>query len=327
LSKITKHEPLCFALDEKTATFAADFSQQVRLTPQKSMTAKIYLTKMLHIALLLALASATQAQAIRYSPAYFGPNASPVMPFADASIPQQTTVQLSANYFSGFGGDHTGNGFFVAEIPFMAGRLSLKAWTPFAEYFDLPPSVVAERNVYNGQRSGWSPVGEIYLQTRIGALLEAEYCPAIVLNITLKTASTTPDDFDARRYFDAPGYCFDVELGKSVHLHSDIIDELRGVVNVGFLCWETTGSTQNDAPTYGAKLILSNRVASWENSLAGYYGWMKNGDTPCVITSRFTFKRPASVYFVEYQRGLRDFPYQHFQVGLRLIIPRLTPKF
>jgi hypothetical protein len=38
-----------------------------------------------------------QAQPVSYSPAYFGPNANPVPEFSDASIPEQTTLQLAGN--------------------------------------------------------------------------------------------------------------------------------------------------------------------------------------------------------------------------------------
>ncbi|KAA6311169.1 hypothetical protein EZS27_037652, partial [termite gut metagenome] len=71
-------------------------------------------------------------QNINYSPAYFGPNANPVPPFTDATIPVKTTFQLSANYFFGYG-DQTGNANLTTEIPFITGRVSFKACWPIIE--------------------------------------------------------------------------------------------------------------------------------------------------------------------------------------------------
>jgi hypothetical protein len=263
----------------------------------------------------------------RYSTRYFGPNANPVPLFSDATIPQYTTIEMSANYFYGFYGDHTYNGFLCAEIPFISNRLSLKVWTAFAEYFEMPPRVALYRSTVNEQQSGIVPIGDVYVQTRIGILTEQKWRPAVVLNITLKTASPTAEDFAARRYFDTPGYYFDVEVGKSLHFNSRIINELRFAVDLGFLCWETTESTQNDAVMSGVKIIAANRLLRLESSLCGYKGWMKDGDNPLVFTTRLMTATTPIAYFIEYQYGMRNFSYHHFQAGIQIPVKFLTPKY
>jgi hypothetical protein len=277
------------------------------------------------------------SQEVNYSPAYFGPNANPVPPLTDATIPEFTTVQAAANYFFGFG-DRTGNADVVIEIPFVARRVSLKVWTPFLEYYAASSDVAIERTMSVSATSddgggggqefyGNVPIGDIYVQTRINLLSEKKFAPAIVLNVTLKTAAVTRAEFVTRRYFDTPGYYFDVEMGKSFHPNSLIINELRIVAGIGFLCWETTESLQNDAQMYGAKVIAANDFMSAEASISGYQGWIGNGDAPLVFSARVNYKRRMATYFVEYQRGLRDFPYHHLRGGVAFALPALTPRY
>lgn len=272
--------------------------------------------------LMLLFPFALRAQEVHYSPAWFGPNANPVPQFADGTIPARTTLALGGNYYFGFG-DLTGNLTFDVEVPLLPECVSLRVWLNTLERYRVTPGVHAERQMTGGL-SGWAN-GDFYVQTRIRILRERRWLPAVVLNSTLKTASGT--QFHQRRYFDTPGYYFDVEIAKSFHFRNRVLSEVRGVVDAGFLCWETTGSVQNDAPMYGGKIILANRLFDWENSVSGYYGWMHNGDAPLVYSSKLIFKQPLFRVFAQYQYGIKDFPYHHVQAGVAVELDRLTPKY
>ena len=263
------------------------------------------------------------AQNVDYSPAYFGPNANPVPSFSDASIPQETTLESSSNHHFGFG-DYTRNLTLLAEIPLLPQRISLKTWAALFERYQLTQKVYNKRKMEGGTLKGKAN-GDIYVQTRILVLKESKWKPSMLLNITLKTASGTK--FKQRRYFDTPGYYFDLEVGKSIHFDNKFLNEVRVVADIGFLCWETTNSTQNDAPMYGGKLILSNDLLDFENTLSGYYGWMNNGDRPLVYAVKLTLKQAGFNSFVQYQYGLKDFPYHSIQMGASFALPILTPKY
>ena len=264
-----------------------------------------------------------KAQTTDYSPAYFGANANPVPEFTDASIPTKTTINISGSSYFGFG-DNTCNANFKIEIPLLSERVSLKIWSAVFENYRVTQTVYEERQMEGGSLQGTAN-GDIYVQTRMLITKEKNYVPAIILNSTLKSASGT--NFAQRRYFDTPGYYFDVEIGKSFHTQSKIISEIRTVANLGFLCWETTNSTQNDAPIYGGKMILSNKLFDFENTLSGYYGWMNNGDAPLVYGSKLIFKRSNINFFAQYQYGINDFPYHHIQAGVAFSSAKLTPKY
>lgn len=282
--------------------------------------------------LLLIIAANTFSQSVRYAPAWFGPNANPVPEFTDARIPEQTTVSLMGENYFGYE-DNTINGCFKIEIPLLPERVSFKIWSTVFEHYKVTPELSARREM-NGVTSGKAN-GDFYVQTRISLLKENKRKPAIVLNSTLKTASGT--NFKERRYFDTPGYYFDLEIGKSLMMKSKIINEIRTVANVGFLCWETTNSTQDDAPMYGVKLILKNENWQIDNTLSGYWGWIHTnkrlspeadyGDAPLVYASKISYLESDMNYFIQYQYGIKDFPYQQIRVGISFRMEKLTPKF
>ena len=270
---------------------------------------------------------------VKYSTAWFGPNANPVPEFTDARIPAKTTITLMGDYYFGFG-DQTKNGYFKIEIPLLSERVSLKIWTSLFENYNVTEAISLQRNMANGNTSG-KAAGDFYVQTRISILKEKKYAPAIILNSTLKTASGT--NFNERRYFDTPGYYFDLEAGKSIFTKSNFISEIRGVANVGFLCWETTNSRQDDAPMYGGKLIVGNKNWKLENTLSGYWGWIHThnglsplhdyGDAPLVYAAKFSIMKGYMDYFAQYQYGIKDFPYHQIRVGISFPVEILTPKY
>lgn len=266
---------------------------------------------------------------VKYAPAWFGPNANPVPEFTDARIPAKTTISLMGDYYVGFG-DETKNGYFKIEIPLLPERVSFKIWNTAFERFTVTDDV---KNARGMTQNKGKASGDFYVQTRISILKEKKYAPAIILNSTLKTASGT--NFTQRRYFDTPGYYFDVEIAKSVYTKGTFINEIRAVGNLGFLCWETTGSRQNDAPMYGAKLIVGNDKWKLDNTLSGYWGWMHThpaygvdyGDAPLVYATKFTILAGYMDYFAQYQYGIKDFPYHQVRVGISFPIEKLTPKY
>ncbi len=267
-----------------------------------------------------------QENEARYAPAWFGPNANPVPEMTDARIPQQTTVSLMADYYFG-SGDRTKNGYLKAEIPLLPSRISFKVWTSVLEHYNVTEEVARKRGMPN---TSGKANGDFYVQTRISILREKKYVPSVILSSTLKTASG--DEFGQRRYFNTPGYYFDLELGKSFFVKSRFINEIRVVADAGFICWQTNNNKQNEAPMYGGKIIVGNHMWKLENALAGYHGWISNkdpeqGDAPLVYTGKLSFTTSKVDYFAQYQYGIKDFPYQQVRIGANIRIDKLTPHF
>jgi len=267
---------------------------------------------------------------VRYSTAWFGPNANPVPEFTDARIPAKTTISVMGDYYYGYG-DQTENAYVKIELPLLPERVSLKIWSTEFEHYKTTEEIMQLRgsNALSGSEGG-----DLYVQTRIRLLSEQNHFMSIIFNSTLKTAAAKT--FKTRRYFDTPGYYFDVEAGKSFYTKGKFINEIRAVVNTGFMCWETTNSKQDDAPMYGGKLIIGNPIWKWENTLSGYYGWMHTskainlpdyGDTPLVYATKLSLKLGKIDYFAQYQYGIKDFPYNQIRVGISFSVEKLTPTF
>ena len=269
----------------------------------------------------------TYAQTVKYSTAWFGPNANPVPEFTDATIPTKTTISLMGDYYFGYG-DVTKNGYFKIDIPLLPHRISLKIWSSVFENYKTTSEIMQLRgsNSLSGTASG-----DIYVQTRIRILKEQKQLPSIILNSTLKTASAKT--VLSRRYFDTPGYYFDMEIGKSFSTNGKFVSEIRAVANVGFMCWETTNSMQDDATMYGGKIIIGNKKWKLDNSISGYNGWIHSnryfpsdyGDSPLVYATKFSVMTKNIDYFAQYQYGIMDFPYQQIRVGVSFTLSKLTP--
>lgn len=263
---------------------------------------------------------------VRYSSSWFGPNANPVPEFTDATIPSKTTISLMGDYYFGHG-DRTKNGYIKVDIPLIPECVSFKIWSSVLEHYQTTEEVMQNRGA---SKTSGSEVGDIYVQTRIRLWKEQKNRPEVIFNSTLKSASAK--SYDTRRYFDTPGYYFDVEMGKSFFTKSSFISEIRLVADAGFLCWETTNSRQDDAPMYGGKIILGNQDWKLENTLSGYWGW-KNlkdktyGDVPLVYSVKLIKQTKNLNYFAQYQYGIHDFPYNQIRVGVSFTLSKLTPKF
>lgn len=272
--------------------------------------------------LLTCFVPIVNSQKINFSPAYFGPNALPVYEISDARIPKETQFRCSGNHFYGFG-DKTISFDYKVTIPLLPERVSFEATHLAVEFWEVTQDVYDYRNMMEGKLKGvaW---GEFFCQTNVSLIKERERIPTFVLSGGFKTATGT--GFPQRRNYDSPAYFFTLEIGHSYYPKFRFLEEVRMAGYLGFLCWQTTTNAQNDAFTYGGKIVLRNRLFDFQNMLSGYSGWIANGDTPLVFSSRLTYKRPKFTVFKEYQYGINDFPYHNVRLGCSFTLSSLTPR-
>lgn len=266
---------------------------------------------------------------IHHTTNWFGPNANPVPEFTDAKIPDKTTFTAIGDYYYGYG-DNTQSLLVKLEIPIIPKKVSIKIWGVPIEKYNVTDEIKTRRGMQLGN-SG-TATGDFYVQTRISLLSEKKYSPAIIFNATLKTASG--NQFKDRRFFDTAGYYFDTEIGKSFHLENKTLKEIRLVGNIGFFSWDVQTpnlNVQDDAIMYGTKLILRNDKIGWENTFAGYFGWLRRasdyGNKPMIFASRFNYFAKKNTYFLQYQHGIKYFPFDQIRVGVDIPLSSLTPDF
>ncbi len=294
------------------------------------------------ILLLICLSVSAQVDLVRsdYSkptmvaPLYFGPNAFPVPDMLDGSVSHDLRVELAADGYYGFQRDMTADIFARIHIPLFTERVNLTVWMPMVEFYRstaerLATCRIKDENKAKAMRGHEG--GDVYVSTDIMFLKERDKVPAMSVRAAVKTASG--GGFEYARTYDAPGYFFDLSIGKSFDLVSRKNKEerempdskavsLRIAASAGFLCWQTDNGRQNDAVMYGAMLRLNTKYVSVEEVFSGYVGWEKAGDRPMTLKTRIAGHAPipndkgSLEPFVMYQYGITDYPFHQLRIGL-----------
>jgi len=239
------------------------------------------------------------------APAFFGPNAFPIPDMSDGLTYDHLRFELAADGYFGYKGGWTANIFARAHVPLFTRWANLSVWMPVYEWYDQ----------YDGKGGG---AGDVYISTDVQVLHnewfkieKAKYIPQMTVRLGMKTASG--GQFERRRHYDCPGYFFDASIGQSIPLKSV---ELRLAGSAGFLCWQTDNGRQNDAVMYGVQAALQHEYVSLQATWGGYFGWEKYGDRPMSIKVRAAGHIQGFEPYVQYQYGIKDYPFHHVRIGL-----------
>ena len=239
------------------------------------------------------------------APAYFGPNALPVIDMSDGLTRRELSVELAGEGYIGFTKNNTVDIFARARVPLFTRWANLCIWMPVYGWYEQ----------YDGKGSG---AGDVYLSTEVQILHnewfktdKAKYIPQMTLRLGMKTASG--EQFERRRHFDSPGYFFDVAIGQTIPIKHV---SLRLAGSAGFLCWQTDNARQNDAVMYGLQAQLRHEYCSVQATWGGYVGWERHGDAPMTIKVRAAGHVKGFEPYVQYQYGIKDYPFHQIRVGL-----------
>lgn len=250
------------------------------------------------------------------SPLYFGPNALPVPDMLDGRVSERFYLELDYDCHSGFYGDLTQTVFAKANIPLFSPRVNLSLWMPVVEFYRNTPASIEHSRPPEVSYRGWQ-IGNVYVSVDIQVLKERRFLPDMTVRAAIVTASGDGDEY--LRNYDAPGYFFDASIGKSVKFQDGFFQSLRLAVNAGFLCWQVSANTQNDAYMYGVKTVLETRLLDVSCAWQGYTGWIGDGDAPMVIKATAVFHAGRFRPLIAYEYGLRDYPFHHFRVGVGFV--------
>lgn len=269
---------------------------------------------------------ALSAQTVSYSPRWFGPHASPPPRVAPTDIPEHPRFTTEGIVSLGQRQHRSATAFLDFELPLVASAASLRVYGYTFEAYDWAQDQSEKRTLHSSRQSGVA-FGDLYVQTRLRLLKEQSLWPTLVLNATLKTAS--PATYEHYRYFDTPGYFFLLEFQKQLlRPHSAQYPSLALSGYLGFLCWETSGSLQNDAPTYQLSLLSDWRRWQCSLGLQGYHGWLEHkygtdfGDTPLLTHLSVHYRlSPSFTLQARWEKGWHDYPYNNIGLGLTYRLP------
>lgn len=261
------------------------------------------------------------------APAYFGPNAFPVPEMLDGRVQKQLRAEIAGDGYLGFQGDKTADAFARVFIPLFTDRVNLTVWMPVMEWYEMTPERMATCRVPDSLAHRGSGAGDAYFSTDIQILRDKKWTPDIALRAACKSASG--GQYELARHYDCPGYFMDLSVGKSWYLGEKQEAkgvELRVAGSAGFLCWQTDNGRQNDAVMYGLQLLIKSQYVSLRTTYSGYVGWENDGDKPMIIKGRLSGHAKQFEPYVEYQYGIKDYPFHMLRVGLAYSLDILKRK-
>lgn len=256
------------------------------------------------------------------APLYFGPNAFPVPDMLDGRTQDKLKIEIAGDGYWGKYGDNTADVFARLYIPLFTSRVNLTVWMPVMEWYTLSEERRRMCRIEDSTLVKGHEAGDVYVSTDIHVLRQKRYCPDIAIRAGIKSASG--GGFAQARYYDSPGYFFDCSIGKSIYIgdhvsglpEDDLPLELRLSGSMGFLCWQTDNGRQNDAMMYGLQLLLRHKYISLSTTWGGYRGWENYGDRPMTIKAKISGYIQGFEPFIQYQYGIKDYPFQQLRVGL-----------
>ena len=255
----------------------------------------------------------------KIAPAYFGPNAFPVPDMLDGRTSSELKVELYGDCFLGtttgrVADDVTGDLFAKLTIPLFTPKVNLTVWMPIFEYFQTSAELNALRRLpapYDKMPLQGMDSGDVYVSADIRILSQEKHHLDIAARAVLKTASA--NEFAKGRCYDAPGYFFDVAIGRGFDLGNE--HNLRVAASTGFLCWQTDNGRQNDAVMYGALVAYTYKKFTIDTCFGGYAGWERDGDRPMTLKTNLSYRIGDWSVRVGHQVGFMDWPYHQIRVG------------
>ena len=255
----------------------------------------------------------------KIAPAYFGPNAFPVPDMLDGRTSSKLKVEFYGDCFLGtttgrVADDVTGDLFVKLTLPLFTPKANLTVWMPLFEAFHTSAELNALRRLpepYATSDLRGMDVGDVYVSTDVQILNQERHKVDMTARAALKTASA--NEFPKARCYDAPGYFFDVAVGRGFEFSEE--NNLRLAVSTGLLCWQTDNGRQNDAVMYGLLVAYTYKRFTIDTCFGGYAGWENDGDRPMTLKTNLSYRIGDWSVRVGHQVGFMDWPYHQIRVG------------
>ena len=250
------------------------------------------------------------------SPGNLGPNALPVPRLFNGKTSKKFHFNMEYEYYYS-DGEQTHDVFTEIHIPVADGKISLDfMYVPY-EFYTVDSVTSRSRRTLSGDALAGSSFGDIYFGTHVQLIENHKWLPDLAFGMSCRTASGT--SLEDSRYTDAPGYYFDLSIGKT-HKFGDSQSGIRWYALGGFYVWQTylDNYPQNDALLYGAGLQFLFRDFFITNSIRGYSGYMYNGDHPLVYRTELGIREGSAALILGFEKGIRDYPFNCLRVVIRI---------
>jgi hypothetical protein len=253
------------------------------------------------------------------SPGRMGPNALPVPYVNRTTVGKEWILEAAAQFAWDPFGDTTINPWFSLFIP-LRGIAGFMIFSRPVEHFSTSPAMLDKRNA--ASLRGTTP-GDLYFQTMIQILEQRRFLTDLAFHLTLKT--TTGKGLGNARHINAPAYYFNLTGAKSMIAGPTTITY---AATVSFIAWQAAINAQDDAMGYGGKVTVGLRQWLFAPEIAGYIGWIENGDRPCI--ARLRVDRRLSNDLGVYGRmelGISDQPPARIEIGMSAAVDHFVKKW
>ncbi len=262
---------------------------------------------------------------IIFSPYYMGPNSLPVPESQKGIIRSEAELRLDVvQSFSALDNTHYVEMHFY--YPVVKDIIAIEFYGVPYESFKMEEELVIERRTRYRDGKGIA-IGDFYFSTMIQLLKDRKF-PDVVFRMAARTASGS--QLANARYTDAPGYFFDISLGKTLIVNDNLEFRFSGML--GFYSWQMNlpNNRQNDAIIYGLGADILWKSWFLVNSIDGYEGYI--GDEQIIVGNPdelVTFKDRPMLYRLEvgkrfskmkfslgYQHAIKDFYYDNLKFSM-----------
>lgn len=250
---------------------------------------------------------------IKFSPSYLGPNALPVPSVTNGLADSNHSVTIStAGHF--MPGDRTFNAIIRGNYSVVKNKVSVDAmWVP-VETYQMSHALKEERHVFYLAYNRNKAMGDLHLNFNVQLLNPEKYKNTLAFRGGYRYP--TSSNVASARMTDAPGYFFDASTGGSFSKSN----KWRYMAMVGFLVWQLNNDIpQNDAFLFGAGIEYNHNKFQLQTSVAGFLGYLNDGDKPVVGRIKAGSVKPGLNWQLQLQQGFHDFRYSSIEVGTKYI--------
>jgi hypothetical protein len=248
------------------------------------------------------------------TPGYMGPNALPVPNIGNGTIDSVNAVGLSGQFhFSR--GDNTQNVLLSGNYCLVKDVISFDfTWLPY-EHYRMDHATKEKRHVFSHYYYDDHAAGDVIINTNINLFNKIRH----KIHFALRGGYRIPtsNGVGAARFTDAPGYYFDVSMGKPLKN-----SHWKWIAMAGFYSWQTYSveHQQNDAFVFGSGLEYNNKRWRAQGSVSGYLGYEDMGDKPILFRASIE-KRSAHIgWVIRFQHGIKDYGFTSIETGVKYLL-------
>lgn len=245
-----------------------------------------------------------------------GPNALTVPFINNGSIDSLSSIGFSGNaHFSK--GDNTQNLMLYGNYAPKQNTISVDVqFVPF-ETFQLSHEKKTERKTFYLDYNKNKAVGDVVANTTIQLFQKKRDKIQLALRLGLRMPSGGL--LTMARFADVPSYWIDIGGGLPLRKSNW---KLIGMA--GFLVWQTNieKHRQDDAILFGSGFEWNRKALRLQAYVAGYSGYMNNGDRPTLVRLSMEKRKSNKIYILRLQQGLHDFTYFSVEAGAKFILSK-----